>query len=282
MKKRLTLLLVVLSLFAGFVGGVGAADGLETITATLNYNVKFRINDSNWIPKNADGDYAPPITYKGTTYIPVRLVAEALNIPINWDGATSTVLINSSPTLASTETSIQIETPDNKKLKSAKEIESYLLKNYAGKSPLKTPLGELSFSFRVTENTSKFNPYDVLIEFLYDHEKFDSLIWNAKNSIRKNDLDNAATTEIILRDFIQLYAKDISSRVENLKLRGETDASFYRYPNIEVDLIVSYKNVWVNYGFVDPSSVFASHESPLVEYYDTVITEFQWVGDYSY
>jgi len=95
MKKYAITLVLTLTLCVGFVGGAIASNGLEKITANLNHNIKFIANNSSWTPKDQSGKKLVPISYKGTTYVPVRAVSEVLNTPIDWDAETSTIYINS-------------------------------------------------------------------------------------------------------------------------------------------------------------------------------------------
>lgn len=50
--------------------------------------------------KNANGVEVPPILIDGTTYLPVRAIANALNLTVSWDDATKTVFINGVSVLA--------------------------------------------------------------------------------------------------------------------------------------------------------------------------------------
>jgi len=43
--------------------------------------------------KNADGTPAQPLLYDNTLYLPIRALSNALNVPIQWDAATSTVYL---------------------------------------------------------------------------------------------------------------------------------------------------------------------------------------------
>ncbi len=93
----------------GFIAGVlfmvmvaGAVMGVagESIqkTATLFYNnIKICIDGVFIEPKDANGNIVEPFTINGTTYLPVRAVANAFNEPVDWDGNTSTVYIGSKP-----------------------------------------------------------------------------------------------------------------------------------------------------------------------------------------
>jgi hypothetical protein len=273
-KRFRVVWLCVLMLCIGGTTGVLASNGLEKITANLNKNIKFVLDNKKWQLKDQSGKQDFPISYNNTTYIPVRAVSEALGVPIEWDGDTKTIYINS-------ELPVKPDSTTLDQLKTADDIMQYLVIKHYG-NPVKTPLGDYRFGFIVTENTSKFNPYDILIEMTYDYRTLSTAIWEAENSIKKEEQAKAVETKKIFRDFIEGYAKDVISKTTDLKLRGETDASYYVYPNIQMDLVVSYKNVWVNYDFIDPNSYFASHESPLAEYGDTILGDFLWIGDYSY
>lgn len=48
-------------------------------------------------PKDANGNIVRPMLTNGTTYLPVRAIANALNLTIQWDDATKSVFINGTP-----------------------------------------------------------------------------------------------------------------------------------------------------------------------------------------
>lgn len=90
---------VVLALALGFIIGgstfVGAETLVKNITAVQDGGIKIKLNGENFTPKEADGTINYPIIYGGRTYLPVRSVAEALNMPVEWDNATRTVILGS-------------------------------------------------------------------------------------------------------------------------------------------------------------------------------------------
>ncbi|WP_052310057.1 stalk domain-containing protein [Paenibacillus senegalensis] len=93
MNKRIWAGIVACMVFSFSAGwAVSASSLLETISAYLNKEVKLMLHGSPWEP-NIDGKTVYPITYEGTTYLPVRAVAEALNVSIRWEQATKTVHI---------------------------------------------------------------------------------------------------------------------------------------------------------------------------------------------
>lgn len=65
-------------------------------TKTLNYkDISIYINDELLEPKDANGKIVEPFIIDGTTYLPVRAVAEAFNKKVDWIDETKTVEIKS-------------------------------------------------------------------------------------------------------------------------------------------------------------------------------------------
>ncbi|MDP4180707.1 MAG: stalk domain-containing protein [Bacillota bacterium] len=63
------------------------------ISSILSGTIKMKLNGTDFTPKESDGSFVKPIIYNGRTYLPVRCLGEALNIPIEWEDATKTVHI---------------------------------------------------------------------------------------------------------------------------------------------------------------------------------------------
>ncbi len=60
----------------------------------LNYNnIKLNVNGTEIVPKDVNGNIVEPFTIDGTTYLPVRALANALGEEVYWDGETKTVYI---------------------------------------------------------------------------------------------------------------------------------------------------------------------------------------------
>ncbi len=69
---------------------------------TAQYNdIKVTLNGHTIEPEDANGKIVEPFTVDGTTYLPVRAIANALGFAVNWDEASHT---------------INISTPDYKKI----------------------------------------------------------------------------------------------------------------------------------------------------------------------
>jgi len=77
-------------LFSGIT--VWAATGTKTVEITYN-DIKINLDGKEITPKDANGNVVEPFIMDGSTYLPVRAVAEALGNDVNWDGDTNTVIM---------------------------------------------------------------------------------------------------------------------------------------------------------------------------------------------
>lgn len=94
MKKKLIFTTALASVIGvSFAAGAFAGSNLQTIEAYLNYGLNLKLNGKAWIAKDSEGTVLTPITYNGSTYLPVRAVGEAVGVKIGWDPETYTVLI---------------------------------------------------------------------------------------------------------------------------------------------------------------------------------------------
>lgn len=94
MKRKLLLSIIIGSIvFVSAAIGAIASTGMQQITALLNGAIKITLDGEPWTPKDANGNALKPITYNGSTYLPVRAVAEAAGMNVEWDGATQTVIL---------------------------------------------------------------------------------------------------------------------------------------------------------------------------------------------
>lgn len=59
----------------------------------LNKALKFKLDAQSVVPVGDDGTPVLPISYNGTTFLPVRAIGYLLNLGIDYDGITRTVLI---------------------------------------------------------------------------------------------------------------------------------------------------------------------------------------------
>ena len=96
MKKIFKGLSIILALTFVFSAGVFASSTLESITAYLNHGIVIEYNDVVQEMTDANGQKVIPITYNGTTYLPVRAVSNMLGVKVDWDQETQTVLLGES------------------------------------------------------------------------------------------------------------------------------------------------------------------------------------------
>lgn len=93
MKRKLIISALILAIVISSMSFGAFAASSEYIQVLLNKEVKINLNGEAWQPKDQSGNDIYPLTYNGTTYLPVRSAAEALNIGIGYDAPTNTVLL---------------------------------------------------------------------------------------------------------------------------------------------------------------------------------------------
>ncbi|WP_063870719.1 stalk domain-containing protein [Paenibacillus sp. Root444D2] len=91
MKKSI-ITLIGASLLLSTSAGVYAGANLEEIQAYLNNDLKVKVNGKQVQLLDADGNVVTPITFNGNTYLPARAIANSLNVAVDYDAATSSVL----------------------------------------------------------------------------------------------------------------------------------------------------------------------------------------------
>ncbi|MEW4372850.1 stalk domain-containing protein [Paenibacillus kandeliae] len=91
MKKGITSLLIGSALLVGTGTGALAATNLEKVTAYLNDQVKVEVDGSAATLKSADGTKVTPLTYEGTTYLPVRATADLLGADVKYNSTSGTI-----------------------------------------------------------------------------------------------------------------------------------------------------------------------------------------------
>ena len=93
MKEKLKGLIVGIIIGVLLVPTVFATVG--TVTKDLSYNnIKITLNGAELKPTDAAGNYVEPFIIDGTTYLPVRGVANALGLDVSWDGSNNTVVLS--------------------------------------------------------------------------------------------------------------------------------------------------------------------------------------------
>lgn len=94
--KSFVIGILITSMFFSIIITVSGESISKEITAHYN-NIKIYINNDLISPKDSNGNEIEPFIYNGTTYLPVRAVAEAFNEEVSWDGNTKSVYIGDQP-----------------------------------------------------------------------------------------------------------------------------------------------------------------------------------------
>ncbi|QJD86361.1 stalk domain-containing protein [Cohnella herbarum] len=93
MKRKWTVLMMSAALFVSTSVGVYAGTNLQEIKAYLNGNIKIKVDGKPAPLVDDKGKPVLPIVYNSTTYLPVRAVSDVLGVAVDWDAASSTVLL---------------------------------------------------------------------------------------------------------------------------------------------------------------------------------------------
>ncbi|MED5019062.1 stalk domain-containing protein [Paenibacillus chibensis] len=91
MKKKWIIAGTTAALMLTAGTGVYAGTQLQEIKAYLNGNIQLKYNGTPVQARDEKGNAVLPITYNGTTYLPVRAVADIMGVAIAYDSKTSTV-----------------------------------------------------------------------------------------------------------------------------------------------------------------------------------------------
>ena len=98
MSKNFRRMLLVAAAALLLVGTAAAASAVTKKTIEASYmDIKLVVDGVEVTPKDAAGKVVEPFMSEGTTYLPVRAVAEALGKEVSWDGDTKTVYIGKAP-----------------------------------------------------------------------------------------------------------------------------------------------------------------------------------------
>lgn len=89
MNKRLV---AAVAMMAVFVTSSAAATAYQR-SITASYDIKLEINGNNTELTDANGKKVEPFTYNGTTYVPIRAVAENMGSYVGYDANTKTAIV---------------------------------------------------------------------------------------------------------------------------------------------------------------------------------------------
>lgn len=97
-KRLITAIAAMLcaAIMCGAAFAAGSATTMKTIEAYYS-GIKLVVDGVEVTPKDANGKVVDPFVSDGTTYLPVRALANALGKEVEWDGETKTVFIGARP-----------------------------------------------------------------------------------------------------------------------------------------------------------------------------------------
>ncbi|MDD4569971.1 MAG: stalk domain-containing protein [Tepidanaerobacteraceae bacterium] len=201
MRKKVLILLagfiVAVMLFSSIaIGAVGARD----IKAYYR-NIKIRVNG-----KIIDAGQTEPFIYNNSTYVPIRLVSEALDKVVDWDNNQNIVIINDkSPSQIAQQLAVK-----DTEINNLKAQNSYL---QSLTIDLQKTIKELESEKKVTED-KKSDPDDYLEDYLYDeYYKWNKIKFDYKVKERKGDI--TLTIEFDRSDYKSEWNKLTDRKIEN-------------------------------------------------------------------
>ncbi len=179
-KKSLFAGLAAAGMVASFAMGAAAAGTLQEIKAYLNSGITIKYNGEAQVMTDAQGARVYPITYNGTTYVPIRAVSNMLKVGVDWDQASQTVLLGDPADgvdmideikAYQTKEFQQVQTADKQ---DPKEISGSSYSHWIGiGGAYRGVNGEISFNLEGKYDTLTFNYYathDLTLEVLGDNE----------------------------------------------------------------------------------------------------------------
>lgn len=91
MKNRKLSVLLVICIILSFTIGVNADQIITNVTAIIDKDLKLTFDGKAITPKDVKGNEVPILVYEGSSYLPVRSVANLAGLEVGWDGNTKTI-----------------------------------------------------------------------------------------------------------------------------------------------------------------------------------------------
>ncbi|QNU66729.1 hypothetical protein EHE19_018115 [Ruminiclostridium herbifermentans] len=158
---------------------------------------------------------------------------------------------------------IQTPTPSTSNvLSSVSDLKNFLETNY---SELKTNIGTTKFTFDIYENDASYTEWDYWIMVKYDYNYFEGAMTSIKYTDEQKNLLRQE-----LQNFQEKMAKAVISEMPNKKFYGGYYDSWYKYPNLKVDLQTRRYYSWKNY---DDASITTDINQ---KYNSTKASTFRW------
>lgn len=244
---------LVVTAVAGLAVPTLAATGSRNVRVDYS-DIKLVVNGTTVTPKDSAGNVVEPFTIDGTTYLPVRAVANALGMDVSWNGSTNTVTITDKGTASSTATTTTTTTTTTQTdnyIGEARAKEIAL--NHAGISS-----SQAAFAWTKLDWDNGRAEYEV--EFYAGGKEYDYDIDAVTGDIRSYDYDaeyyapsaNTSTstgtsiTETQAKSIVQERAGSTSGTFREFKLDRDDGRSVYEG---------EYRVGWTEYDFeIDAST----------------------------
>lgn len=91
-SKTMVFILSVLLLSFSVVGF--AINSVDKIEAYLANDMKFRVDNELWQPKDVDGSFLYPIIFNGRSYVPVRALLESKGVKVDFNNEERTIILD--------------------------------------------------------------------------------------------------------------------------------------------------------------------------------------------
>ena len=91
--KRMRTAVITAVLLGVLAVGAAAASGIQQILVDLRPDITVEVDGMDRTMTDKNGQTVYPISYNGTTYLPVRALGEILGQTVEWDSATQTVIL---------------------------------------------------------------------------------------------------------------------------------------------------------------------------------------------
>lgn len=201
MKKKL---LIVGLATLSFSAGAFALTGVQKITAELRPDIKLVQDGRYEVLRDATGNILYPLSYNGSTYLPIRSVANLSNQEVNWNSSTNTITLTS----ANSQATLPIENQSNK----VSTTDSYNSTLASLESKVNSITNEVTNWSPSANRTAEYNTLDSKIEAInYELSIFDDQLELDYNSSK---LD--ATTYIALDKNLNILDKKLDTTENNL------------------------------------------------------------------
>jgi hypothetical protein len=201
MKKKVLMLSAIILAAVMLLSSVAiGAVGIKDIKANYR-NIKIRVNG-----KIINAGETEPFIYNDRTYVPIRLISEALDKVVDWDNNQNMVIINDK---SPSQIAQQLADKDAQ-IKNLTAQNSYFQGMIID---LQKTIKELESEKKEIEN-KKSNPDDYLEDYLYDeYSKWNSIKFDYKVKESKGDL--TLTIEFDRSDYKSEWNKLTDRKIEN-------------------------------------------------------------------